>query len=93
MENDNIISATEANRSFSDLINKVYYQHQTFNIKKGRAIVARIIPYQYSSKIEAKDLNTFFANSPRIEATDSEAFMSELKEIRSQAEARDIKWD
>jgi hypothetical protein len=93
MEKDNIISATEANRSFSDLINKVYYQHQIFNIKKGRAIVAKIIPYQYSSKLEAKDLNTFFANSPRIDDTDRDEFISELNNIRSHTKVRDVKWD
>ena len=61
METNNTITATEAIRSFSDIINKVYYQHQTFDIKKGKSIVARIVPYNYSSKIEVKDLVSFFA--------------------------------
>ena len=56
METNNTITATKAIRSFSDIINKVYYQHQTFDIKKGKSIVARIVPYNYSSKIEVKDL-------------------------------------
>jgi len=67
METNNTITATEAIRSFSDIINKVYYQHQTFDIKKGKSIVARIVPYNYSSKIEVKDLVSFFATSPVVE--------------------------
>jgi hypothetical protein len=54
MEINNIITATEAIRSFSDIMNKVYYQHQSFDVKKGKVIVARIIPYNHSSKIEIK---------------------------------------
>ena len=55
MEINNIITATEAIRSFSDIMNKVYYQHQSFDVKKGKVIVARIIPYNHSSKIEIKN--------------------------------------
>jgi len=93
MEKNNIITATEAIRSFSDIINKVYYQHQTFDIKKGKSIVARIVPYNYSSKIEVKDLVSFFATSPKLEEGDADIFTNEINELRFKAKAREITWD
>lgn len=44
MENIEIISATEAARSFSDLLHRVHYQHQSFIIKKGGRVMARMVP-------------------------------------------------
>ena len=93
METNNTITATEAIRSFSDIINKVYYQHQTFDVKKGKSIVARIIPYNYSSKIEVKDLESFFARSPKLEEGDADILINEVNELRLKAEAREIKWE
>jgi hypothetical protein len=93
METNNIITATEVIRSFSDIINKVYYQHQTFDIKKGKSIVARIVPYNYSSRIEVKDLASFFATSPKLEEGDADFLTNEINDLRLKAEAREIKWD
>lgn len=93
MEINNTITATEAIRSFSDIINKVYYQHQTFDVKKGKSIVARIVPYNYSSRIEAKDLASFFAASPKLTEGDSDVLINEMNEIRLKAEVREIKWE
>jgi hypothetical protein len=93
METNNIITATEVIRSFSDIINKVYYQHQTFDVKKGKSIVARIVPYNYSSRIEVKDLASFFATSPKLEEGDADFLTNEINDLRLKAEAREIKWD
>ena len=93
MEINNIITATEAIRSFSDIMNKVYYQHQSFDVKKGKVIVARIIPYNHSSKIEIKNLEKFFTNSPKLEEGDAEAFINEVSKSRLESVAREIKWE
>ena len=93
METNNIITATEVIRSFSDIINKVYYQHQTFDVKKGKSIVARIVPYNYSSRIEVKDLANFFATSPKLEEGDADFLTNEINDLRLKAEAREVKWD
>ncbi|MFI4984336.1 MAG: antitoxin [Rickettsiales bacterium] len=93
MDTNNIISATEVARSFSDIINKVYYQHQSYDVKKGKSIVARIVPCNYSSKIEVKDLNSFFANSPKLEDGDGSILIDELEALRTTAKAREIKWE
>ena len=39
-----VITATEASRSFSEVISRVAYSGETFVIKKGNRIMARIAP-------------------------------------------------
>lgn len=38
------ITATEAARSFSDLLNRVRYRGEAFEVMRGREIVARLVP-------------------------------------------------
>lgn len=39
-----IITATEASRSFSDLLHRVCYGGESFIIKKGQRLMARVVP-------------------------------------------------
>jgi antitoxin (DNA-binding transcriptional repressor) of toxin-antitoxin stability system len=39
-----IITATEASRSFSDVLHRVCYKGESFVIKKGNRMMARIVP-------------------------------------------------
>lgn len=51
MENkEMIITATEASRSFSEVINRVAYSGESFVIKKGNRIMARITPVTVESE-------------------------------------------
>lgn len=93
MDNSHIISATDAARSFSEIINRVYYQGQSFNIKKGKAIVARITPCQRASTLATSDLAAFFMNAPRLDEVDRKEFESQIEQQRKAAKIRDIEWD
>lgn len=44
MSDSEVITATEASRAFSDVLHKVAYQGQSFVIKKGSRLMARIVP-------------------------------------------------
>jgi antitoxin (DNA-binding transcriptional repressor) of toxin-antitoxin stability system len=46
MDNSKIMSATEASRSFSELLHRVCYGGESFVIKKGQRLMARIIPVE-----------------------------------------------
>jgi antitoxin (DNA-binding transcriptional repressor) of toxin-antitoxin stability system len=41
---DRTISATEAARTFSDVLNRIRYQGVTFTIERGGEVIARIVP-------------------------------------------------
>ena len=40
------VTATEASRSFSDLLHRVCYGGESFIIKKGNRLMARIVPVE-----------------------------------------------
>lgn len=87
-----IISATEANRSFSDVLNKVYYQGKTFEIKRGGEIIARVTPSNKAA-CTTKNLKTLFANLPNLDAEDNKSFENDLKTIRKNSKLGKNKWD
>lgn len=39
-----IITATEASRSLSNILNKVHYQGESYEIKRGKEVIAKIVP-------------------------------------------------
>jgi hypothetical protein len=88
-----IVKATEAARSFSNLINKVRYHGQQFEIQRGRDIVARIVPAGPGGDLPVADLNQMFTELPGLEPDDAEVFAQEVRrlrqEMRSAADALD----
>lgn len=91
-----IISATEASRTFSDILNKVYYQNTTFEIKRGKDIVAAITPQKNlinKPTLAAKDLKRFFTNLPALDAVDSIAFEEDIHQLRAQNQLGKTAWD
>lgn len=78
-----IITITDCIRSFSDIIGRVHYKGEVFDIKKGSNIVARLSPAKSRPTLVIKDLNNFFANGPHLEEEDREEFVKCLDELRS----------
>jgi len=58
------ISATEAARSFSDLINRVFYRGEEFVIERGGQQVCRIVPAQ-PAKFTVRDLVELLKTIPK----------------------------
>jgi antitoxin (DNA-binding transcriptional repressor) of toxin-antitoxin stability system len=58
------ISATEAARSFSDLINRVLYRGEVFVIERGGQPVCRIVPAG-PSKFTLRDLTQLLKTLPK----------------------------
>lgn len=46
MAEDEIITATDASRNFSDLLHRICYGGESFVIKKGNRLMARITPVE-----------------------------------------------
>ena len=76
------ISATQAARQFSDLLNRVAYQGQCFEVERGNKIVARLEPVITPGRgIPVQDLNRVFAELPGL-GDDAEAFATSVESIR-----------
>lgn len=89
-----IISATEASRSLSGILNKVHYQGQSFEVKRGREIIAKIIPAESHKRIlKISELATLFQNLPSLELEDSQSFENDLRTVRTQLPAEKNSWD
>lgn len=89
-----IIRATEVVRSFSDIMNRVYYKGESFDIQKGHNIVARITPIHRKSSKITKNLREFFENAPKLDPDDAEQFIKDIYEARQKYDfKKDNKWD
>lgn len=77
-----IISATEASRSLSNILNKVHYQGETYEIKRGKVIIAKIIPAESKrSVLKVSHLNYLFKHLPHLEPKDQQAFENDIEQI------------
>lgn len=88
-----LITITEAARSFSDIIARVYYRGEEFDIKKGNQIVAHISPSKNPATLKISELNDFFANAPKLSQEDINEFEKDLKRIRDIAGGIKNSWD
>lgn len=90
------ISATEASRTFSDVLNKVYYQDKTFEIKRGREVVAKLTPFHKGANkktLTTKEMKRFFENLPTLDKEDSELFEKDIYQLRTQDKLGQTAWD
>lgn len=86
-----VITATEANRHLSDILSKVQYQHQSFDIKRGKEIIAKLVPVT-AAGIPISELNDFFKRLPPLDEEDRAEMEEIVKELR--AVKLDVdKWD
>jgi antitoxin (DNA-binding transcriptional repressor) of toxin-antitoxin stability system len=89
-----LVSVTDVVRSFSDIVSRVYYKGETFDIKKGANIVARLSPAKPKSTIAVADLNNFFREIPKLDVEDSKEFEKTIKEMRLLKDKKVFnKWD
>lgn len=88
-----LITITDMMRSFSDIVGRVYYKGESFDIKKGANIVARLSPAKGKSKLTISDLNNFFYNSPHLDKSDIDLFSNDIKDLKSLRQTGDVnKW-
>lgn len=89
-----LITVTDMIRSFSDIVGRVYYKGESYDIKKGNNIVARLSPAKARATISVAELNDFFKTSPHIEAEDIEEFEDAIKAARMiKVDGGASKWD
>lgn len=89
----NRISATNAARNFSDLINRVRYQGASFEIERGNEVIARIIPATPPLSVSITDLDQQWAMLPRLAPDDVPSFEADLRDIGQNAILPDPLWD
>jgi antitoxin (DNA-binding transcriptional repressor) of toxin-antitoxin stability system len=91
MKNETL-SATDASRNFSDLINKTVYMKQTTTLLRGGQPVAKVIPVTKES-VTGEELAKLWEGEPRISDENGEDWLNLTNEIRSELKLPDSKWD
>jgi prevent-host-death family protein len=78
------ISATEAARNLSDVLDAVEHRHESFRVLRGGRAVARLVPTESASGSSAKELLRRHTPDP--------AWGEDLAEIRALLVAEDRAW-
>lgn len=76
-----IITVTEAARNFSDVINRVHYQGQTFLLTRGGTVVARISAAE--TAVTGADFARLWQDRPRLEPEDGADWNADMLESRA----------
>ena len=82
------ISATEAARRFSEMLNRVRYRNETFVVKRGGEAICEIVPAR-STTFTGRDLVELLRSLPH---PDKEYLDSVERHVRKQPKAEKSKW-
>lgn len=84
------ISASEAARTFSELLNRVRYRGDSFTVERAGEPVCRIVPVGSGRGRRIRDLPGILAQAPRPD----DAYLDELEALtRNQPEASGDRWE
>lgn len=76
-----VISATEAVRKFSELLNAVRYRHDSFTIIRGGKVAAAIVPVEtFAPTKPLRELREVIKILPGLK-NDNEAFARDIEEL------------
>lgn len=89
---DKTISATEAARSFSKVLNQVQYCDMSFSIERGRKVVARLVPPASPAGLALADLNRLVAGLPHLGAAEAGKWRAEIRKMRRARRPQVRKW-
>jgi len=80
------ISATDAARQFSDVLNQVRYQGTEFDIVRGREVVARLVP-------AADKLDELMHQLPHLGVREAKLFARDIERGLARMRPDVIEWD
>ena len=86
------ISATEASRNFSAILNRAQYRGESFEVVRSGEVVARIEPVR-RKRMTADEFRELWANRIRLDREDAAQFEKDLSEIRASAPSAPYKWE
>ena len=88
-ESRSSVSATEAARNFSELLNRVHYRKETYVVERGGRAVCEIRPAYEVTGFKGTDLARLLASLPQA----PEAYLDAVEEgLEGQPPAEDRRW-
>jgi antitoxin (DNA-binding transcriptional repressor) of toxin-antitoxin stability system len=86
------IALADAERDFTQLIQRVYSDGVTVEVDRGDRIVARISPVEPRPALQVHDLNAFLQSLPKL-GDDADGFAEDLHSIRRNFPHEGDRWD
>ena len=87
------ITATEAARRFSDVLNQVRYQGTKFDIVRGKEVVARLVPATPAGGVALDQLDELVRSLPRLGPREAELFARDIERGLAKMRPDAIEWD
>jgi len=87
-----VLSATEAARGFGDLLARVRYRRESFLIRRGRTIVARLEPVDVPG-ISGAEAAAAWQRTRRLGGREAAAFEADLRKARRAIRPAKSPWD
>ncbi len=79
-----MLSATEAARGFGDLLARIRYRHESFLIRRGRSIIARLGPVD-AAGVTGAEAAAAWRRGPHLTTREAAAFAQDLRTARRRA--------
>ena len=86
------ITATDAARNFSDVLNQVRYQGAEFDVVRGKEVIARIVPAAPEA-VYLSQLNELVRAWPRLGPREAEAFAKDIERGLAHIRPDEVEWD
>lgn len=86
------ISATDAARKFSDVLNQVRYQGTEFDIVRGKEVIARLVPAAPMGGVALDQLNELARSLPRLGPGEGERFAQDIERGMARIRPDAVEW-
>lgn len=89
---DRTITATDAARNFSDLVNRTLYRGESTTVTRGGKIVMRILPPE-KPPLTGEQIAALWDSMPQVSKEDADAVARDLDEARSLLKMPESAWE
>lgn len=86
------ITATDAARRFSDVLNQVRYQNVEFDIVRGREVVARLVPAAAPGGVSLDRLDALVRSLPRLGPREAGLFARDIERGLAAMRPDTVEW-
>lgn len=76
----------------SEFLNHVQYQGQTFDLERGKRVIARVSPIPASAGYPIDQLDALLANGPQLSIAERKAMAQDVRAVRKQLSSRRDPW-
>jgi len=87
------ITATDAARRFSEVLNHVRYQGAEFDIVRGKEVVARLVPAAPPGGVALDRLDELVRSLPRLGPREAEFFARDIERGLARMRPDAVEWD